>query len=82
MYAYAFMRVFGNDGGGKGSFEMVESESRGMSFMIVPFGLRLLNDGFLVSFLLLLLLLFLRRHHVCLHDADLVAWSGYQHGLI
>jgi len=41
--------------------------------MIVPFGLRLLNDGFLVSFLLLLLLFLLLR--VCLHDEDLVAWS-------
>jgi len=35
----------------------------------VPFGLRLLNDGFLVLFLQLLFL------HVCLYDEDLLAWS-------
>jgi hypothetical protein len=40
----------------------------------VPFGLRLLNDGFLVSILLLLLL------PVCLlHDEDLSARSRYQY---
>jgi hypothetical protein len=44
----------------------------------VPFGLRLLNDGFLVSFLLLLLLLLLLP--VCLlPDEDLSAWSRYQY---
>jgi len=66
----------GNDGGGKEIVWKVESESREM-FMYddVPFGLRLLNDGFLVSFLPLLLLLLLL---VCLYDEDLLAWSGCQ----
>jgi hypothetical protein len=42
----------------------------------VPFGLRLLNDGFLVSFLLLLVLLL----HVCLlHDEGLSERSRYQY---
>jgi hypothetical protein len=47
----------------------------------VPFGLRLLNDGFLVSFLLLLLhLLLLLLLPVCLlPDEDLSAWSRYQY---
>jgi hypothetical protein len=45
----------------------------------VPFGLRLLNDGFLVSFLLLLLLLLLLLPVCLLPDEDLSAWSRYQY---